>query len=131
MEEIGFLNGYKRLIQDRDGKFCPAFRELSASHGIENVRLPARSPNLNAFAERWVRSVKEECLSKVILLGESSLRRALREFVAHYHEERNHQGKGNVLLFPANGQRIGRQNGQIRCKERIGGLLKYYCRKAA
>jgi transposase InsO family protein len=63
MEEIGFLNGYKRLIQDRDGKFCPGFRELIASHGIEIVRLPARSPNLNAFAERWVRSVKEECLS--------------------------------------------------------------------
>ncbi len=131
MEEIGLLDGYKRLIQDRDGKFCPGFRELIASHGIEDVRLPARSPNLNAFAERWVRSVKEECLSKVILLGKSSLRRALREFVAHYHEERNHQGKGNALLFPADGRRIGSQNGQIRCKERLGGLLKYYCRKAA
>ena len=131
MEEIGFLNGYKRLIQDRDAKFCPGFRELIESHGIENIRLPARSPNLNAFAERWVRTVKEECLSKIILLGESSLRRALSEFVAYYHAERNHQGKGNVLLFPAVGQGIGSREGPIRCKERLGGLLKYYYRKAA
>jgi transposase InsO family protein len=131
MEELGFLNGYKKLIQDRDAKFCPSFRELIESHGIENVRLPARSPNLNAFAERWVRTVKSECLSKVILLGESSLRRALSEFVIHYHEERNHQGKGNALLFPAEGQKIGSQEGPIRCKERLGGLLKYYYRKAA
>ena len=85
----------------------------------------------NAFAERWVRTVKSECLSQVILLGESSLRRALSEFVVHYHEERNHQGKGNVLLFPAKGQKIGSLEGQIRCKERLGGLLKYYYRRAA
>ena len=131
MEEIGFLHGYKKLIQDRDTKFCPEFRKLIESHGIENVRLPARSPNLNAFAERWVRTVKSEVLSKVILLGESSLRRVLSEFVIHYHEERNHQGKGNVLLFPAKGQKIGSLEGPIRCKERLGGLLKYYYRKTA
>jgi hypothetical protein len=70
-------------------------------------------------------------LSKLILLGESSLRRALSEFVIHYHQERNHQGKGNVLLFPEEGQRIGSREGPIRCKERLGGLLKYYYRKAA
>jgi putative transposase len=66
---------------------------------VEPLVLPARSPNLNAYAERWVRSVKEECLSKVILSGERSLRRALCEYVEHYHAERNHQGKDNVLLF--------------------------------
>jgi putative transposase len=93
--------------------------------------MPARSPNLNAFAERRVRTVKSECLSKVILLGESSLRRLLSEFVAYYHEERNHQGKDNALLFPVNGQKIGSLEGTIRCKERLGGLLKYYYRKAA
>jgi putative transposase len=131
MEEVGFLNGYKRLLHDRDTKFCPAFLELIGKHGIESIKLPARSPNLNAFAERWVRTVKSECLSKLILLGESSLRNALREFVGHYHEERNHQGKGNVLLFPAEGQRLGSREGPIRCKERLGGLLKYYYRKAA
>src|ERR1017187_1459110 len=99
MEGIGFLNGYKKLLQDRDPKFCPEFRRLIESHGIDNVRLPARSPNLNAVAERWVRTVESECLSKLILLGESSLRRALDEFVAHYHAERNHQEKDNKLLF--------------------------------
>src|SRR3954469_9239477 len=67
---------------------------------VEPLVLPARSPNLNAYAERWVRSVKEECLSKVILFGERSLRRALSEYVEHYHAERNHQGRGNVLLYP-------------------------------
>ena len=131
MEGIGFLNGYKKLLQDRDPKFCPEFRRLIESHGIDNVRLPARSPNLNAVAERWVRTVKSECLSKLILLGESSLRRALAEFVAHYHAERNHQEKDNKLLFPAPDQRIGSPEGPIRCKERLGGLLKHYYRKAA
>src|SRR5205814_867786 len=67
---------------------------------VEPLALPARSPNLNAYAERWVRSVKEDCLSKIVLFGERSLRRALDEYVEHYHAERNHQGKGNVLLFP-------------------------------
>jgi transposase InsO family protein len=131
MEGVGFLNGYKALLHDRDTKFCPAFLELLKKNGIEAVALPPRSPNLNCIAERWVRTVKSEALSKVILLGESSLRRVLSEFVIHYHEERNHQGKGNVLLFPAAGQRIGSLEGTIRCKERLGGLLKYYYRKAA
>jgi hypothetical protein len=67
---------------------------------VEALAVPACSPNLNAYAERWVRSVKEECLSKVILFGESSLRRALSHYVDHFHAERNHKGKGNVLLFP-------------------------------
>jgi hypothetical protein len=85
-----------------DEKFTQSFRAIITSGKVEPLALPARSPNLNAYAERWVRSVKEECLSKVILFGERSLRRALSEYVDHYHEERNHQGKGNVLLFPRN-----------------------------
>ena len=91
-------------------------------HGIA----PARSPNLNSHAERWVRSVKGECLSKLILFGEASLRRALTEFINHFHRERNHQGKGNVLLFPRH--EVGQQKprGRVRCRERLGGLLKYY-----
>ena len=94
--------------------------------GIEPIQLPARSPNLNAYAERWVRSVKEECLSKLILFGEGSLRRALTEFIEHFHAERNHQGKGNVLLFPF--EKVGQQRprSRVRCHERIGGLLRYY-----
>jgi len=75
--------------------------------------------------------VKEECLSKFILFGEGSLRRALEEFEAHYHEERNHQGKGNVLLFPCGEGPTTKQGPWIRCHERLGGLLKYYHRKAA
>jgi putative transposase len=89
--------------------------------------LPARSPNLNAYAERWVRSVKEECLSRVVLFGERSLRRALSEYVEHYHAERNHQGKGNILLFPR-GSNICR-DGPVQCRERLGGLLRYYIRR--
>ena len=77
-----------------------------------------------------MRSVKEECLSRLILFGEAALYRALNEYVQHYHHERNHQGKGNVLLFPSVSQNIARE-GPIRCRERLGGLLKYYVREAA
>jgi putative transposase len=89
------------------------------------VPLPPRSPNLNAYAERWVRSVKEECLSRLILWGEASLRHALTQYDAHYHHERPHQGMENVVLIPVPGHRTARQ-GPIRCRERLGGLLKYY-----
>ena len=82
------------------------FRAIIASGRVEPLALPVRSPNLNAYSERWVRSVKEECLSKVLLIGERSLRLALSEYVAHYHAERNHQGKDNVLLFPRDTQTL-------------------------
>jgi hypothetical protein len=82
-------------MHDRDTKFCASFRDTLESGGIKPLALPPRSPNLNAFAERWVRSVKQECLSKLILFGEDSLRRALTEFVEHFHRERNHRGKRN------------------------------------
>src|SRR5205807_8804172 len=78
--------------------------------------------------ERWVRSVKEECLSRLILVGESSLRRALQQYTVHYHEERNHQGKGNRILFPSQTE-ARRNTGAVRCRERLGGLLKYYERE--
>jgi putative transposase len=94
------------------------------------VPLPPRSPNLNAYAERWVRSVKEECLSRMILFGEASLRHVLAQYVAHFHLERNHQGKGNVLLFPAVSQDT-EHTAPMQCCERLGGLLKYYTREAA
>ena len=97
---------------------------------MTRVPLPPRSPNLNAYAERWVRSVKEECLSRLILFGEDSLRHVLNEYVDHYHQERNHQGKGNVLLFPRSSP-AGEHKGTIQCRERLGGLLKYYEREAA
>ena len=130
MEEWGFLAPGQYLIHDRDTKFCAAFQQLIDDAGVERVVLPPRSPNLNAYAERWVRSVKEECLSRMILFGEASLRHVLTQYIEHYHHERNHQGKGNVRLFPVVSQNT-EQVGPIRCRERLGGLLKYYEREAA
>jgi putative transposase len=130
MEEWGFLSLGQYLIHDRDGKYCPAFQQIVDTAGVKRVPLPPRSPNLNAYAERWVRSVKEECLSRLILCGEASLRHALQAYVVHYHHERNHQGKGNVLLFPVVSQDPEHER-PIRCRERLGGLLKYYMRDAA
>ena len=89
-EGMGHLKGCRYLLHDRDPKFCAEFRETLAAGSVKCLRLPPRSPNLNAFAERWVRSVKEECLSHLILFGERSLRKALLQFQEHYHEERNH-----------------------------------------
>jgi putative transposase len=130
MADWGFLAPGQYLIHDRDGKYCPAFQHIIEAAGVKRVLLPARSPNLNAYAERWVRSIKKECLSRLILFGEASLRHALRQYVEHFHSERNHQGKGNVLLFPAVSQDPERE-GPIQCRERLGGLLKYYAREAA
>jgi putative transposase len=129
MEGYGALRDCRYLLHDRDAKYSQSFRAIIASGQVEPLVLPARSPNLNAYAERWVRSVKEECLSKVILFGERSLRRALKEYVEHYHAERNHQGKGNVLLFPRD--RNIHPMRPVRCGERLSGLLRYYHREAA
>ena len=129
MEGWGFLGSCRYLLHDRDAKYTASFRAIIKAVGVEPVALPPRSPNLNAYSERWVRSVKEECLSKLILFGERSLRRALTEYVAHFHAERNHQGKGNVLLFPQDFAK--RATGSIQCRERLGGLLRYYEREAA
>jgi hypothetical protein len=125
-ESWGFLHQRRYALHDRDTKFCAVFRATLVAGGIEPIQLPARSPNLNSHAERWVRSVKGECLSKLILFGEASLRRALTNFIDHFHGERNHQGKGNVLLFPS--ENVGQQKprSRVRCRERLGGLLKYY-----
>ena len=129
MEGCGPLRDCRYLLHDRDTKYTQAFRAIIASGQVEPLLLPARSPNLNAYAERWVRSVKEECLSKLVLFGERSLRRALSEYVEHFHAERNHQGKGNVLLFPRD-TAICRER-PVQSRERLGGLLRYYQREAA
>ena len=94
----GFLLNSRYLIMDRDTKYTDDFRDYLDREGVKPVRCPVRAPNCNAFAERFVRSIKDECLDRMILFGEASLRRALREYVAHYHTERNHQGVGNRLL---------------------------------
>jgi putative transposase len=129
-ETSGCLRQLRYILHDRDTKFCTSFRSILTTGGVQALTLPPRSPNLNAFAERWVRSVKQECLSKLILFGEGSLKRALNEFDQHYHSERNHQGKDNVLLFPYPDEMKDPPNGSVCCRERLGGLLRYYCRAA-
>ena len=130
MADDGFLKPGQYLLHDRDSKFSEAFGDTLRAAGVKPVKLPAQSPNLNAFAERWVRSVKSECLDKVILFGEASLRRTLSEYVTHHHAERNHQGKGNDILFPQSTREQPR-DGPIRCRERLGGMLRFYHRGVA
>jgi transposase InsO family protein len=122
--EEGILHGKRQLIVDRDAKYCQAFRDFVKRERIEVIRLPPRSPNLNAYAERWVRSVRDECLSKLIPMGEGMLRVALREFGTHFHHERNHQGLGNALIMGR--ALIARRDGPVIRRARVGGLLNYY-----
>lgn len=125
----GFLEGTRYVLMDRDTKFTASFRTILNDAGAKAVRLPPRSPNLNAHLERFLRSLKEECLERMIFFGESSLRRATSEFLAHYHGERNHQGIGNRLIDPDEG--VGEDAGAVCCRERLGGMLRFYYRKAA
>jgi putative transposase len=94
------FRGKRYLILGRDTKYCPTFRDITKRKGVEVIRLPPRSLNLNAHAESWVRRVRDECLSRLIPIGRTMLRRALREYGMHFHQERNHQGPGNVLIKP-------------------------------
>src|SRR5262249_40872425 len=123
----GFLRGKRYLIQDRDPLYTNQFRETLASAGVRTIRLPARSPNLNAYAERFVRTIKDCCLHRVIIFGESGLRRVLSEFLEHYHRERNHQGLENRLIDAA----AQSATGPIARRQRLGGLLNHYYRQAA
>jgi putative transposase len=126
--EDGFLSGKRYVLMDRDTKFCEAFRRGLQSGGVESVRLPPHSSNCNAYMERFMRSLKGECLDRLIFFGEESLRRAVRQFLEHYHAERNHQGLGNRLINA--GAEVGRRAGQVHGRERLGGLLRYYYRPA-
>jgi transposase InsO family protein len=114
---------------DRDASFSTAFRTVLEEVGVEPVRLPAKSPNLNAHLERFHLSIKSECLSRMVFFGEQSLRRAVCAYLDHYHRERNHQSLGNRLIEPENN--VGRIDGEIECRERLGGMLRYYYRAAA
>jgi putative transposase len=116
-ETWGYLNGCRYVLHDRDTKFCASFRSMLAVAGVKPIMLPPKSPNLNAYAERWVRSVKQECLSKLVRFGEGPLQRSLTEFTAHCHLERNHQSKGNRLLTPL-AEQVGRK---IHCHQRFEG----------
>jgi len=129
----GELETARYLIHDRDGKYCREFDDMMKSSGIKPIKLPPESPDLNAFAERFVRSIKDECLSKFIPMGERFLRHVIKEYLAHYHSERNHQGDdiGNALLFPDDRIEEADPDGDIVTDERLGGLLKFYHRDAA
>ena len=124
----GFLRDAHHLILDRDPLYTATFRNLLQDSGVTLVRLPARSPNLNAFAERFVGSVRAECLARIVPLGEAHLRAAIRAFVDHYHEERPHQGLSDELIAPK-ATLVG--EGPVQCRQRLGGVLKYYYRAAA
>jgi transposase InsO family protein len=126
--EDGFLRGRRYLIHDRDPLFTRHFQEALAAAEVKAIKLPPRSPNLNAHAERFVRTIKESCLERLIIFGERGLRQAISEFVTHYHFERNHQGLGNRLILHRTETNKG---GPIRRRERLGGLLNYYYREAA
>ena len=125
----GFLKGKRYLIMDRDPRFSAAFREILKSADVKSIRLPPRSPNLNAYMERYFRSLKSESLNRMIFFGEKSLRRAVVEFVVHYHSERNHQGLNNEIIEPSD--EVGHIAGKIKSRERLGGMLRYYYRDAA
>ena len=125
----GFLLGKEYLLLDRDGKFCAAFKQILRDEGMAPLPLPPRSPNLNAHLERFMRSIKSDCLSRMIFFGEDALRRAVTAYLAHYHSERNHQGLDNLLIEPD--QQVGSNEGRLACRERLGGMLKYYYRQAA
>ena len=124
----GFLRGVHYLILDRDPLYSATFRRLLRDSGVKPLLLPARSPNLNAFAERFVLSVKSECVDRIVPLGEAHLRAAVCAFVAHYHEERPHQGLDNERITPPT---PSTGSGPIQCRERLGGVLKFYYREAA
>ena len=127
--EEGFLVGKRHLIIDRDPLYTKEFRASLRRAGVGVVRLPPRSPDLNAFAERFVLSIRNECLDRLVLLGEAHLRQAIQQYVDHYHRERNHQGLGNRLILPAH--EPVNTNGSVRNRSRLGGLLNYYHRQAA
>jgi transposase InsO family protein len=126
--ESGFLARTRHLIHDRDPLFTVQFGRILESSGVRPVRLPARSPNLNAYAERFDRSIKSECLAQIIPLGERHLRRSVSEYIEHYHRERNHQGLGNELIERSPSHCAN--DGPVECRERLGGVLRYYRRAA-
>ena len=126
--QSGALCAKRYLIIDRDTKYSEQFRRLIGASGTKVIRLPPMSPNLNAYAERFVRSIKDECLDRMIFVGQASLHRAVAEYLSHYHAERNHQGLENRLIVPA---AIQANDGAVHRHTRLGGTLNFYCRKAA
>ena len=127
--DTGFLKDKRFLIHDRDPLFTAQFKKTLKAGGIRTLKMPKQSPNLNAFSERFVQTIKNECTNKMIFFGEKHLRHVMSEFMAHYHEERPHQGLGNRRIIEP--EREPPLKGRVYCRQRLGGLLKSYYRKAA
>lgn len=127
MADEPFFNGKQYVIHDRDSKYCASFRNTLRCAGIKPIKLPVLSPNLNAYAERWIRSIKTECLNHLILIGKGSLEKALKQYLAHYNQERTHQGLNNSVL--GKDTKIIHPQAQIKARSRLGGLLNYYYRE--
>lgn len=127
--EDGFLRNASHLIVDRDSSFIPMRGFIEQNTETEVVLLPPKSPNMNAYMERWFRSLKTECIDRMIFFGRKSLENAVREYVEHYHAERNQQGLGNELIEPVDDPDSVAST--IECRERLGGMLKHYHRRAA
>jgi len=125
----GFLHGKSHLIMDNDTRFSEAFCKILTDIDVEPVKIAPGCPNMNAHMERFFRSLKGECLNKMIFFGEDSLRHAVREYLKHYNTERNHQGMSNRLLVPLE-ERPPDPNSALETVERLGGLLKHYRRAA-
>ena len=125
----GFLRSKRFLIHERDPLFTEKFRRVLQARGIDAVGLPPKSPNLKAYAERFILSIKSECLDRVILFGETHLRYVLSEYLGHYHRERNHQGLENRLILGE--RKSAAAMGRVVRRPRLGGLLNYYRREAA
>jgi putative transposase len=124
----GFLLDMKYLILDNDRLFTAKFSSILDEAGVKVVRTAIQAPNMNAVAERWVQTVKHECLSKLILFGDRHLRRVLSEFADHYHQERPHQSLGNATIEPRPSDPAN--EGEIIADKRLGGLLCSYRRAA-
>jgi transposase InsO family protein len=122
--EDGVLSSGRKLLIDRDAKYSSDWRSFIEEQGVEVIRLPPKSPNLNAHAERFVRTIKDECLDRMIFVGEASLRRAVREFMAHYHAERNHQGLCNRLISAERSSVPAHR--PVERRIRLGGMLSFY-----
>jgi len=121
--------GVRYLALDRDPLYTGAFRKFLKDSRVHPLRLPARSPNLNAHAERFVLSIKSECPDRIVPLGETHLRWAVRQYVRHCHSERPHQGLDGALI--EGDEQAEASVGAVQCRKRVGGMLRFYYREAA